>query len=88
MEPQAIASQPTVPLRINLNVNQIKKISNDLYDINAVKIKELNGYDDKNYLICHETGKHFVLKIINTVDSEKPEIFDAQSLLLVHLGKL
>ncbi|CAG9837881.1 unnamed protein product [Diabrotica balteata] len=87
MEQQSVIQQPGLPIRVNLNFEDIKKIVLELYSINITSVKELIGYDDKNYHLIDDRGEEIILKIINSFDSQKPEIFEAQSLLLEHLGK-
>uniref|UniRef100_A0A6P7GL55 Hydroxylysine kinase n=1 Tax=Diabrotica virgifera virgifera TaxID=50390 RepID=A0A6P7GL55_DIAVI len=87
MEQQSSIQQPGLPIRATLDLEDVKKIAFELYNISVTSAKELNGYDDRNYHLVDDRGKEIVLKIINLVDSQKPEIYEAQSLLLEHLGK-
>ncbi|CAG9864293.1 unnamed protein product [Phyllotreta striolata] len=82
-------SVPAVPDRIVLSLEKIADIARNSFDVEAIDIEELNGYDDKNFRIVDNkrSGRKLVLKIINSIDSRKPELFEAQTLLLLHLGK-
>ncbi|CAH1992278.1 unnamed protein product [Acanthoscelides obtectus] len=78
--------------KAELSLDEAKQIVFDYYDLKVSLIKELNGYDDKNYYISaraknstEEQG--YVLKVINSEDSKNEELFEAQSLLLQHLGR-
>lgn len=87
MESRVPVVKPCLPIKANLNVNEVKQIAQKLYGEKVIFVKELNGYDDRNYYIRNEAGIEFIIKFINSVDSNNPEIFEAQSLLLVHLEK-
>lgn len=70
----------------------------ELYGLNASSVVELNGYDDRNYhVICEEscTNPHittishhgYTLKIINSLDSQKTQIIEAQTEMLMFLNQ-
>lgn len=75
------------------------QIFEKLYGLKVSKITELNAYDDKNYhVLCDETkfdnphitevSKHgYVLKIVNSLDSKKTNVIEAQSELMLFLNK-
>lgn len=76
----------------------IVDILSKYYGLKVKLITQLNGYDDLNFHIITEENHEnenigevskngYVLKIINGVDSTKPEFFEAQNQLLAHLGK-
>lgn len=67
-----------------------------LYGLRATTIIQLNAYDDRNYhVICEEshTNPHlakiekdgYVLKIINSLDSRKTQVIDAQTEMMIFL---
>lgn len=69
-----------------------------LYGLNASSIVELNGYDDRNYhVICEEscTNPHITtishhgynLKIVNSLDSGKPDKLEAQTEMMIFLNQ-
>ncbi|CAH0552030.1 unnamed protein product [Brassicogethes aeneus] len=90
--------QPGLSIRPIINTDCVKDLVRDLYGLEVEKINELNGYDDKNY---HVIGKNctdndnikevrrdgYVVKIINRLDSQKTDFFNAQTNLLIYLGK-
>lgn len=84
---------PGTSIRPILDVENVKKILTEYYCVTIKNIVELNGYDDKNYHITIEGNNDYncregyVLKIINVLDSAKPDLFDAQTQLLLHVGK-
>lgn len=77
----------------------VKALAERLYGISCLELKELNGYDDKNYKITEDTNmknplitKHcpygYVLKIMNSMDSEKLSLVEAQTEIMLFLGEL
>ncbi|XP_076245175.1 hydroxylysine kinase [Calliopsis andreniformis] len=79
-----------------------KQIASDLlsklYGLKATSISELNAYDDRNYhVICEEMHKNphittvskhgYVLKIVNSLDSKKVRVIDAQTEVLIFLNQ-
>lgn len=84
---------PGTSIRPILDLKTVEKLVEDYYDFRVVNVVELNGYDDKNFHVQVEKINEdyyvegYVLKIINVVDSGNQDIFDAQTSLLIHLGK-
>ncbi|XP_074042312.1 hydroxylysine kinase isoform X2 [Leptinotarsa decemlineata] len=88
---------PGISIKASVTLEDVKKIIFESYGIKAKQLHELNGYDDWNYHVTTEksdssiesrgeVGENgYVLKIINSLDSKKPRVFEAQSLLLLHL---
>ncbi|XP_031832464.1 hydroxylysine kinase isoform X1 [Nomia melanderi] len=69
-----------------------------LYKLKAIKITELNAYDDRNYhVICEDLHENphmttiskngYVLKIVNSLDSRKCRVIDAQNEILIFLNQ-
>ncbi|XP_076279380.1 hydroxylysine kinase-like isoform X3 [Lasioglossum baleicum] len=69
-----------------------------LYGLKVTKITELNAYDDRNfYIICENLHKNphidsvsedgYVLKIVNSLDSRKSHVVDAQNEMLIFLNE-
>lgn len=82
--------EPGVSIKPIINLEEVNNLVYDLYDLKVENVKELNGYDDKNYRITvniNNINKEFVFKIVNTLDSKKPELFDAQNKLQFELSK-
>lgn len=88
---ETIQNSLSTIIKANLNHHDVKRLAFDLYDLKVVHLVELNGYDDKNYRLFvenHESEKKsYVLKVINSLDSQNEKLFEAQNLLLEHLGK-
>ncbi|XP_076658810.1 hydroxylysine kinase [Halictus rubicundus] len=69
-----------------------------LYGLKMTKIIELNAYDDRNYhIICENLHKNphidsvskhgYVLKIVNSLDSRKSQVIEAQNEMLIFLNE-
>ncbi|XP_077256032.1 hydroxylysine kinase [Temnothorax americanus] len=69
-----------------------------LYGMRATSVRELNAYDDRNYhVVCdgppanphainlEKTG--YVLKVINSLDSRKTDVIEAQTELMIFLNQ-
>ncbi|XP_030766299.1 hydroxylysine kinase [Sitophilus oryzae] len=87
-------------IRAQVTVDEAKRFVCDVYGLRVAGIYCLNGYDDKNFHVkvdstidssntcidkVSECG--YVLKIINSLDSEDERRFEAQTSLLIHLNK-
>ncbi|OAD54585.1 Aminoglycoside phosphotransferase domain-containing protein 1 [Eufriesea mexicana] len=76
----------------------VLQLLTELYGLKSSSITELNAYDDRNYhVICEEShtnphitilNKHgYVLKIVNSLDSQKKHVIDAQNEMLIFLNE-
>ncbi|XP_044745365.1 hydroxylysine kinase [Coccinella septempunctata] len=85
-------------IRALLTPKDVETILHDHYGLEAIKIKELNGYDDKNFLIKVGESKQndfihticengYVFKVINSLDSKDTNFIKAQNAVLVHLAE-
>ncbi|OWF56601.1 hydroxylysine kinase-like [Mizuhopecten yessoensis] len=74
----------------------VEELVRKIYGLDVVSYKELNSYDDKNYHVTvtdrssnphiPEVWTHgYILKILNSMDSKRPVIVEAQNSLLSHL---
>lgn len=92
-DPNIQLLHPGTSIRPILDVEKVEQLVTEHYALTVVKIVELNGYDDKNYHVQVEKNNEdhceegYVFKVINIIDSAKIEIFDAQTSLLIYLGK-
>jgi hydroxylysine kinase len=77
-------AKPGESIRCLLSDEQARDLSKRLYGLTVTKTKEFNGYDDRNFHLtvtedCNnrfigEVWPHgYVLKIVNTLDSKKPD---------------
>ncbi|XP_011138439.1 hydroxylysine kinase [Harpegnathos saltator] len=69
-----------------------------LYGMRATSVRELDAYDDRNYhVLCEETHANphvaspekagYVLKVINSLDSRKTGVIEAQNELMIFLNQ-
>lgn len=69
-----------------------------LYGMRAASVRELNSYDDRNYhVVCDGTPANphainvertgYVLKVINSLDSRKTDVIEAQTELMIFLNQ-
>lgn len=91
--------QPGLDIKPIINLDEVKQLVYDLYGFRVSKITVLNGYDDKNFQVLLETSDRknpyvnnlnedgYVVKIINSLDSKKPQFFEGQNAALLHLGE-
>lgn len=78
--------------------DSVRALAERLYGISCLELKELNSYDDKNYHITEDKNMKnpiipvhcpfgYVLKIINSLDSQKLSFIEAQTEALIFLSK-
>ncbi|XP_023296880.2 hydroxylysine kinase [Lucilia cuprina] len=90
--------QPGSDIKPKVNNEIVESLLRRLYGITIGEMKEMISYDDRNYLIKEDPNMKnpiivthwphgYVLKISNSFDSKKPEIFDAQNQLMLYLSK-
>lgn len=85
---------PGQNIRPHLSQQMAMKLVQRLYGLKDITIVELNGYDDKNYhvKICgdknesHLWAHGFVLKVMNSLDSQKLSLTEAQTEIALYLG--
>ncbi|KAK9728304.1 Phosphotransferase enzyme family [Popillia japonica] len=82
---------PGENIRPQLTLDQAKQLVTKYYGFECESIVELDGYDDKNFKVTvrgnHEQDKneHYVLKILNSLDSRTVDFIEAQNVLLLYL---
>lgn len=90
--------QPGLNIKPVVSLDDIKDFAKNIYGLSCIDVKELNGYDDKNFkLEVHETVDNlhieticpngYVLKIMNSLDSKKLAFVEGQNALISFLGK-
>lgn len=88
----SVLLRPGTNIRPLIHYEKVETLLKEYYDLNDVNIVELNGYDDKNYHIQVKSDAHcpegYVFKVINALDSSNYAVFEAQTSLLLHLGKV
>lgn len=76
----------------------IVELVKKLYGLNVKSIRELNGYDDKNYWInCDNINDNvyidkisadgYVFKIMNSLDSKNPKFIEGQNEMMLYLNQ-
>jgi len=90
--------EPGEIIRPALEAQEAEIILLRLYGLKARTVKELNSYDDRNFLFQVEpetSNSHlkgninpdgYVLKVTNRLDSLKPDFSEAQNLMILHLA--
>ncbi|XP_061171486.1 hydroxylysine kinase-like [Saccostrea echinata] len=86
---------PGEKVQPELNNKEASRLVQRLYGLSAIKVEELNSYDDKNFHIHVDTTsgdiklseEGYVLKILNSLDSRFSEAIDAQNHLILHVAK-
>ncbi len=62
-------SQKRPMIRPPTNQLMCKDLIKKLYNFDVKQIKELNGYDDRNYYVMTSDSNEFILKITNSLES-------------------
>ncbi|XP_023711328.1 hydroxylysine kinase isoform X3 [Cryptotermes secundus] len=84
---------PGQSIRPHLSQQMAMRLVQRLYGLKDIAIVELNGYDDKNYhvKICGDRNESrlwahgFVLKVMNSLDSQKLPLIEAQTEIALYL---
>ncbi|PSN46930.1 Hydroxylysine kinase [Blattella germanica] len=87
--------QPGMNIRPNLTNETAVLLVQRLYGFKQVKLVQLDGYDDKNYLvqvIDNSSGFNiwphgYVLKVMNSLDSQNTSFVEAQTQMALYLEK-
>lgn len=94
----ATSIEPGTVIRPVIDHDGVKLLAERLYGISVLELTELSGYDDKNYKIIEDPNvknplitahcEHgYVLKIMNSVDSQNAGVVEAQNEIMNFLGK-
>ena len=89
--------EPGKVIRPIIDHEGVKLLVERLYGISVLELTELNGYDDKNYkiiedpnvknpLITNHCPHGYVLKIMNSMDSENVTVVEAQNEIMNFLA--
>ncbi|KAJ2944894.1 hypothetical protein O0L34_g1786 [Tuta absoluta] len=89
--------EPGQNIRPNIDHEGVKLLAERLYGISVLEMTELNGYDDKNYriiedpnvknpLITTHSPHGYVLKIMNSLDSQNVDVVEAQNEIMNFLN--
>lgn len=89
--------EPGTIIKPALTVEMAEDLLSKLYGLKAVSVKELNSYDDRNFLFKVD-NKHdnphiglisedgYILKVTNFVDSKDSDFTDAQNSMILHMA--
>ncbi|VVC92694.1 unnamed protein product [Leptidea sinapis] len=86
----SLVLEPGADIRPVIDTESVKLLLERLYGISVLELTELNGYDDRNYkvvedpnvknpLITNHQPYGYVLKIMNSMDSQNANLVDAQN---------
>ncbi|XP_063834248.1 hydroxylysine kinase [Ostrinia nubilalis] len=89
--------EPGKEIRPVIDHDGVKLLVERLYGISALELVEMDGYDDKNYkivedlnvknpLITNHSPHGYVLKIMNSMDSQKVDVVEAQNEIMNFLA--
>ncbi|KAK2582677.1 hypothetical protein KPH14_004951 [Odynerus spinipes] len=98
MENNDTLLSPGQRIRPHATIETASDLLEKIYGLTAVNIYELNAYDDKNYHVyCKKSEENphipiinehgYVLKIINSLDSRKTDVIEAQTKMLIFLNR-
>lgn len=90
--------QPGTSIRPVIDNEGVQLLVERLYGICVLEMTPLNGYDDKNYkimedpnvknpLITNHSPHGYVLKIMNSMDSQNLSLVEAQNEIMNYLSK-
>ncbi|XP_070211673.1 hydroxylysine kinase-like [Littorina saxatilis] len=82
--------------RPELSPSTVTQLTLDLYGLHVLSCRELDSYDDRNFHVTVDTSlvknEHitqvwphgYVFKVLNSLDSRKPEVTEAKNAMMVH----
>lgn len=87
---ESLVLEPGTIIKPIITHEEVKLLVERLYGISVLELEELNGYDDKNYkiiedpnvknpLITNHSTEGYVLKIMNSMDSQNLSVVEAQN---------
>lgn len=90
--------QPGLNIKPIISLDEVKVFAKNIYGLLCENVIELNGYDDKNFkLEVHQTVDNphieticpngYVLKIMNSLDSQNLAFVEGQNALISFLGE-
>ncbi|CAK1589391.1 unnamed protein product [Parnassius mnemosyne] len=92
----SLVLEPGTVIKPVIDHEEVKLLVERLYGISVLELTELNGYDDKNYkiiedpnvknpLIVNHSPYGYVLKIMNSMDSQNLGVVEAQNEIMNYL---
>lgn len=94
----SLVLEPGAMIRPVIDHEGVKLLAERLYGISVLELTELAGYDDKNYritedpnvknpLIVDHSPHGYVLKIMNSMDSQNLSVVEAQNEIMNFLSE-
>ncbi|XP_062385698.1 hydroxylysine kinase-like [Sardina pilchardus] len=71
----------------NLSHAQASELVKRLYGLTHSKIRPLPSYEDQNFYVCVSEGGEYVLKVMNSGDSQNPTLLELQNHAMNFLQK-
>uniref|UniRef100_A0A2C9KE41 Hydroxylysine kinase n=2 Tax=Biomphalaria glabrata TaxID=6526 RepID=A0A2C9KE41_BIOGL len=77
--------------RSTVTAADVPDIITDVYNLNVKVVQELTSYDDHNFyvqdvsVVSDNTTHGYVLKILNSLDSQNPDIIELQTQIMLHM---
>lgn len=71
-----MASKDSKP---NLSNAHVSELVRRLYGLSDSEIRPLPSYDDQNFYVSVKEGGEYVLKVMNTGDSQNPTLLELQT---------
>ncbi|XP_048376556.1 hydroxylysine kinase-like isoform X3 [Stegostoma tigrinum] len=88
------SSEKTVHIKPTLTEAQVVELAERLYGLKVSNVQPMPGYDDQNFHILvsenqatRDHGQSYVLKVMNTVDSEDADLTEAQTRAMMFLSE-
>ncbi|XP_036442850.1 hydroxylysine kinase-like [Colossoma macropomum] len=63
----------------NLTISQATDITGRLFGLTASSVRPLPSYDDQNFHVVSSEGGQYVLKVMNSADSQNPTLLEVQT---------
>ncbi|XP_022214801.2 hydroxylysine kinase [Drosophila obscura] len=97
-QPESSLLKPGSDVRPKVEPDDVESLLRRLYGITVSEVKEILAYDDRNFLIHEDSNvknplivshcpNGYVLKIMNSLDSKKEDVVDAQNQVMLYLSK-
>lgn len=95
-ECNSVILQPGQIIRPSMTESTAKEIVLIVYGLNVTSLQEFNSYNDRNFYVKvenHFNNPHiqevdpdgYIFKVVNSMDSQKPDLIDAQNKLMLYM---
>jgi len=96
MNTQGASLEPGTKIKAGISTEQVIDLVSKYYGLQVTSIRELNGYDDKNFFIQANCSSNphistinqdgYIFKILNKLDSKDPDLVESQNRMMTYLG--